>query len=156
MCTPRASASTSSGSAYSRSIRSLTWRNSRRSRRCCSEARVLVTSAIVRRTTGLLGEQRQREAERRPDPELALHPDPSPVTLHDRLGDRQPQSGAAQLAAVDLLHLVEALEDRLEFLCRDPASLVLDRDQDLVLPRDCTDLDGATVPGELQRVPEQV
>src|SRR6187551_3026896 len=46
MCTPRASASTSSGWAYSRSIRSRTWRSSRRSRsRCCSAG--VVTPQIV-------------------------------------------------------------------------------------------------------------
>src|SRR4029453_14541915 len=44
MLTPRASASTSSGWAYSRSIRSRTRRNSARSRRCCDEADLLVTT----------------------------------------------------------------------------------------------------------------
>ena len=38
MCAPRASASTSSGCAYSRSIRSRTRRSRARSRRCCSAA----------------------------------------------------------------------------------------------------------------------
>src|SRR3982075_3911025 len=41
MCAPRASASTSSGCAYSRSIRSRTRRSSARSRRCCAAAGLL-------------------------------------------------------------------------------------------------------------------
>ncbi|MCW2562385.1 MAG: hypothetical protein JWQ31_945, partial [Mycobacterium sp.] len=47
MFTPRASASTSSGCAYSRSILSRTRRKSLRSRRCCPSAAVLVTYQIV-------------------------------------------------------------------------------------------------------------
>src|SRR5258705_6375916 len=50
MFTPRASASTSSGCAYSRSILSRTRRSSLRSRRRCSSAGVLLTCEIVRRT----------------------------------------------------------------------------------------------------------
>src|SRR6476659_1829530 len=49
MFTPRASASTSSGCAYSRSIRSRTRRSSARSRRCCASPGVLLTRAIVPR-----------------------------------------------------------------------------------------------------------
>src|SRR6202158_2133287 len=44
MYAPRASASTSSGCAYSRSIRSRARRSRARSRRCCAAAGVLVTS----------------------------------------------------------------------------------------------------------------
>ena len=47
ICTPRASASTSKGWAYSRSIRSLTRRSHARSLKCCALAGPLVTSAIV-------------------------------------------------------------------------------------------------------------
>src|SRR3954452_19100071 len=47
MCAPRASASTSSGWAYSRSIRSRTRRSSARSRRCWVSAEVRVTPQIV-------------------------------------------------------------------------------------------------------------
>ena len=43
MCAPRASASTSSGRAYSRSIRSRTRRSRARSRRCSSAAGLVVT-----------------------------------------------------------------------------------------------------------------
>src|SRR4029453_6878657 len=43
MCAPRASASTSSGCAYSRSIRSRTRGSRTRSRRCCTSAGLLVT-----------------------------------------------------------------------------------------------------------------
>src|SRR6478736_3606767 len=57
MCTPRASASTSSGWAYSRSIRSRTRRNSARSRRRSSSARRLVTRPIVPRALQV-GQQR--------------------------------------------------------------------------------------------------
>src|SRR5215475_1251124 len=53
MFTPRASASTSSGCAYSRSIRSRTRRNSARSRRRCAAAGLLVTCAIVPRRADL-------------------------------------------------------------------------------------------------------
>src|SRR5919202_604817 len=53
MCAPRASASTSSGWAYSRSIRSRTRRSSARSRRCCSVAALpVVTYDIVPRRSG--------------------------------------------------------------------------------------------------------
>src|SRR5215207_6029735 len=47
MYAPRASASTSSGWAYSRSIRSRTRRSRARSRRCCAAAGLLVTCAIM-------------------------------------------------------------------------------------------------------------
>ena len=47
MCAPRASASTSSGCAYSRSIRSRTRRSHARSRRCFAAAGLLVTREIV-------------------------------------------------------------------------------------------------------------
>src|SRR3954451_21228818 len=47
MCASRASASTSSGCAYSRSIRSRTRRSRARSLRCCSAAGRLVTCDIV-------------------------------------------------------------------------------------------------------------
>jgi hypothetical protein len=49
MCTPRASASTSSGCAYSRSIRSRTRRSRARSRRRCAEADLLATCESIRR-----------------------------------------------------------------------------------------------------------
>jgi hypothetical protein len=55
MCAPRASASTSSGCAYSRSIRSRTRRNHTRSRRCCAAAGLLVTAKschVARRRLG--------------------------------------------------------------------------------------------------------
>src|SRR5690242_7224268 len=51
MFTPRASASTLSGWANSRSIRSRTRRSRARSRRCCAEAALLVTPAMVPRRT---------------------------------------------------------------------------------------------------------
>src|ERR687891_1438255 len=47
MCAPRASASTSSGCAYSRSIRSRTRRSRARSLRCCAAAVLLVTCEIL-------------------------------------------------------------------------------------------------------------
>src|SRR5215211_135215 len=53
MYAPRASASTSSGWAYSRSIRSRTRRSHARSRRCCAAAGLLVTCAIMPRRTGV-------------------------------------------------------------------------------------------------------
>src|SRR3954463_12083238 len=49
MCSPLASASTSSGCAYSRSIRSRTRRSRARSRRCCAVAGEPVMSGIVPR-----------------------------------------------------------------------------------------------------------
>src|SRR6266571_1498386 len=48
MCAPRASASTSSGCSYSRSIRSRTRRSRARSRRCCVEAAWGLTPAALR------------------------------------------------------------------------------------------------------------
>src|SRR5690242_3629616 len=47
MCAPRASASTSSGCAYSRSIRSRTRRICARSRSCCAAADLLVTLSML-------------------------------------------------------------------------------------------------------------
>src|SRR5581483_2417142 len=49
MCTPRASASTSSGCAYSRSIRSRTRRNHAKSRSRCSSSALAVTPRTYRR-----------------------------------------------------------------------------------------------------------
>ena len=53
MCTPRASASTSSGCAYSRSILSRTRRSRARSRRCCVVAGLLVTARLCHVAPGL-------------------------------------------------------------------------------------------------------
>src|SRR4051812_8674742 len=158
MCSPRASDSTSSGWAYSRSIRSRTRRSRRRSSRRWDSPGRLVTCEIVAGSSGpgWLCEHRQGEAEPRTDVELALHPDPAAVPLDDGLGDRQPEAGAAELAAVGVLHLVEAFEDRRELVLRDAASLVLDHDQDLVLTGYGADADGAAGLGELQGVAEQV
>src|SRR5215218_2546296 len=65
MCAPRASASTSSGCAYSRSIRSRTRRSRARSRRCSSPAVLLVTSEIVPREYCLRCERGEPDPERR-------------------------------------------------------------------------------------------
>src|SRR3954470_10487693 len=55
MCAPRASASTSSGCAYSRSIRSRTRRSRARSRRCSAAAGVPVTCEIMAPRAGVAG-----------------------------------------------------------------------------------------------------
>ena len=55
MFAPRASASTSSGCAYSRSIRSRTRRSHARSLGCCAAAGLLVTCEIVPRRAGVAG-----------------------------------------------------------------------------------------------------
>jgi hypothetical protein len=65
MWAPRASASTSSGWAYSRSIRSRTRRNRARSRRCCAVAGLLVTCEIVPRRAGV-AQRRRRPTPLRP------------------------------------------------------------------------------------------
>src|SRR5919107_2813266 len=74
MCASRASASTSSGCAYSRSIRSRTRRSSARSRRCWAAAGVPVTPEIVprRRSTLLAGGVQPRDAEALAPRELVL------------------------------------------------------------------------------------
>src|SRR5258708_1647081 len=59
MCAPRASASTSSGCAYSRSIRSRTRRSRARSRRCCSVAGLLLTCTTVPQMRGLVARCRR-------------------------------------------------------------------------------------------------
>src|SRR5438067_1966360 len=65
MFTPLASASTSSGCAYSRSIRSRTRRSRARSRRCCTSAGRLITRNRVRRAgvpSGTAGRRRRRSS----------------------------------------------------------------------------------------------
>src|SRR6188472_3454279 len=73
MLTPRASASTSSGSAYSRSIRSRTRRSSASSRRCCASSSLLVTSVIVPSRTGVVERLRQRSGQQVGYGDEALH-----------------------------------------------------------------------------------
>src|SRR5664279_4132850 len=68
MCAPRASASTSSGSSYSRSIRSRTRRSHARSRRCCAASDLLVTCGIVPQTTGCGAGRTSRPGESAPIP----------------------------------------------------------------------------------------
>ena len=73
MCTPRASASTSSGCAYSRSIRSRTRRSSARSRRRCCRRRVCWSPrdrATSHRQSGA-GRRRRHQTQR---PRRARHP----------------------------------------------------------------------------------
>src|SRR4029453_8936621 len=74
MCAPRASASTSSGCAYSRSIRSRTRRSRARSRRGWADAGLLVTREIVPCHAGVCLAS------------LALSPTPRPLWPHSAEG----------------------------------------------------------------------
>ena len=59
---------------------------------------------------------------------LALHGDRAAVGLGDVLDDREPQPGAAHVAAAPLVHAVEPLEDARQVLALDAGSLVADLD----------------------------
>src|SRR5262249_23237047 len=66
------------------------------------------------------GPKGQGEGERRPAAHLALDPDPTPVQLHELLGQRQPEAGPLLLAGVVAANLAELLEDRRLILGGDP------------------------------------
>src|SRR6266852_6561137 len=61
---------------------------------------------------------RKRERERRADPDLARHPDPSPVQLDELARERQPKPRALRLL-VRRPHLAKLLEHRLLIPRRD-------------------------------------
>ena len=88
MFTPRASASTSSGCAYSRSIRSRTRRSSARSRRCCAAAGLLITSRSCHVAIGV--------AQRRCGP--PIHPVPALPRVLQVPGHRARRGGACALS----------------------------------------------------------
>ena len=60
-------------------------------------------------------------------PSALLGPDPPAVLLDDRRADRQPEPGAALLAGVRGVDLVEAVEDPLQLVGRDAAAVVARR-----------------------------
>src|SRR2546421_9264323 len=70
---------------------------------------------------------RHRKRERRPLPDLTLHPDPSAVKLDKLPAQRQPESRAFRLL-VRLADLAELLEDGVLVLRRDADAPVRDRD----------------------------
>ena len=107
MCTPRASASTSSGCAYSRSIRSRTRRSSARSRRCCASADVLVTSRIVPQSTGQEPNPYPSCAGSRPRSRLV--PTTAPTSSGLRSADHPPDSACAERAGASLQDRVQRL-----------------------------------------------
>src|SRR5262245_59898933 len=98
---------------------------------------------------------RDRECERRALSELALDPDLAAVQL-----DELPRQRAAEAGTFHLLvgcpNLPELLEHRLLILRRDADAGVGDRYRDGSIHRFRSDLDAATLWGELDRVREQV
>src|SRR6476661_6127309 len=93
-----------------------------------------------------IGPDRERDRERRSPPLLGLDPYPAAVLLHDVARDRQPEARptAADAGPVDL---VEPLEDPVPVRLRDPDTVVLDRQEDLVAV--ATDRDPHLVGGTL-------
>src|SRR5262249_38717706 len=113
------------------------------------------TASLVARTPAVRLKG-QREAERGPLTHLALHPDPSPVQLHELLGECQPKPRALLLPSIISADLAELLEDGRLVLGRDPDPGVADGDGDAVLGRCGGEADPATFRRELHRVGEEV
>ena len=70
-----------------------------------------------------------------PWPGVALGPDPPAVLLDEAAADGQAEAGAALLAGVRRVDLLEALEDRLQLVGRDATTLVGDAEQDVAAVR---------------------
>src|SRR5439155_3751053 len=96
-----------------------------------------------------------RERERRPDPDLALHPDPPAVELDELATERQ-----AKASAFDLLRrrpdLTELLEDRLLILGSDADAGVGHRDLHQVVHDPCPNVDASMLRRELHGIREEV
>src|SRR5262249_26349831 len=94
---------------------------------------------------------REREAERRAHPLLALDPDPSAVELH-----KLPAQGEPEPRALDLLcrrpHLTKLLEDLLLILGGDPNTGVADRDFHESIPWERRDFDASALGRKLDRI----
>ncbi len=54
------------------------------------------------------------------------------MLLHDAAADRESESGAAHGARVRCVDLLEALEDLLQLVCRNAATVIFNLDQRLV------------------------
>ena len=78
-------------------------------------------------------ERREGERERGALARLALGPDPPAVLLDEAAADGEAEAGAALLARVGGVDLLEALEDRLQLIGRDAATFVGDAEQDVAV-----------------------
>ena len=88
--------------------------------------------ASDRHAGGLRG-SREEERERRAFALARLDGDLAAVGLRDVADDREPESGAAGLAAARPIDAVEALEDPFEIARRDPDAVVAHDDRDAVV-----------------------
>ena len=88
--------------------------------------------------------------------EVALRPDGAAVLLDDAAADCEAETGAAFLAGVGGLDLLEAVEDAVEFVGGDAAAFIDDLEEDGVGGGLGVDVDGGDGRGELDGVGEEV
>src|SRR5947207_2818612 len=98
---------------------------------------------------------RQRERERRPGPDLTLHPDPAAMQLDKFPAQRQPEARPFRLL-VRGPHLTEFLEHRVVILRRDADARVRYRDLRRPVHYACSHLNPPALRRELHGVREQI
>src|SRR5438105_4913807 len=93
-----------------------------------SSSRRTPTPRYVTHITLLASRRKPREddPEAAPLVDLALELESSSVGLDGPLRDREPETGPAELAGARRVHAIEAVEDALSVLLRDPGPVVLD------------------------------
>src|SRR4029434_5703462 len=96
-------------------------------------------------------EHRQREGERRSRAQLALHPDPAAVQLHEPPAQRSPEHCALHILR-RRPHLAELLKNRLLVLLGDADAGVADGDRDQLVLWRGLDLDPPTLQRDLDGV----
>ena len=105
---------------------------------------------------GHAGGARKHDVEGDTDTEVALGPDGAAVLLDDAAADGEAEAGAALLAGIGGLNLLESVEDGVELIGGDAAALVGDFEQDGVCGGFGMDADGGVGRRKLDRVREQV
>ena len=105
---------------------------------------------------GGAGGAREHDVEGGSGYEIALGPDGAAVLLDDAAADGEAEAGAALLARVGGLDLLEAIEDGVEFVGGDAAALVDDLEEDGVAGGLGVDADGGGWRRKLDRVGEEI
>ena len=98
----------------------------------------------------------KHDVERGAEAEVALCPDGAAVLLDDAAADGETEAGAALLAGVGGLDLLEAVEDGVELVGGDAAAFVDDLEEDGVGGGFGVDADGGGGGGELDGVGEEI
>src|ERR1700744_821420 len=78
------------------------------------------------------------------------------MLLHDAPADSKTEAGPTFVAGIGGINLLKALEDRLQLVCRDAATLVAHADEQACPPALGGENDGAAGFGKLDRVAEQI